>query len=241
MSAYALHFGHVVMDDGTSVRIPYCENGGWRECDRLTADLYFNADNQVIRSLSSHKDIYTMVSSADDKAKRKEFKQRLESLITLATFNMVSLQTNCQLEKSYGEPFGTAYDAPRELETLKRYIRQQGASIEDSEFVSAFMPAVQGAFDVYASKLAYNAGGWDWGNYYWDNGTRLSDEEAIRRRDEHEKEKQQIRLNTIVNITTEGFTKSLTNMLLNAANLKTGSVKKPWGQFMPKLPVRWID
>lgn len=241
MSAYALHFGHVVMDDGTSVRIPYCENGGWRECDRLTADLYFNTDNQVIRSLSSHKDIYTMVSSPEDKAKRKEFKQRLESLITLATFNMVSLQTNCQLEKSYGEPFGTAYDAPRELETLKRYIRQQGASIEDSEFVSAFMPAVQGAFNVYASKLAYNAGGWDWGNYYWDNGTRLSDEEGNARRIAHEKEKEQIRLNTIVNITTEGFTKSLTNMLLTAANIKTGSVKKPWGQFMPKLPVRWID
>lgn len=241
MSSYFLHFYSVKMDDGTEACIPYATHGGWRDNDMLTADLYVNPNNQVIRSRSSHKDVYTMVSSAEDKVKRKEFKQRLESLITLATFNMVSLQANCQLDQQYGEPFGTAYNEPRELLQLKRYIREKGADLEDEVFIGMFMPAVQGAFDVYASKLAYNAGGWEWGNYYWEGTTRLTDEQGAARRAEHEKQKEQIRLNTIASVTTEGFTKSLTNMLLSAANLKTGSVKKPWGQFMPKLPSRWID
>lgn len=241
MSSYFLHFGNVVMDDGTEARIPYTPHGGWRDNDKLTADLVVNSCGQVVRSRSSHKDVYTMVSSADDKLKRKEFKKRLESLITLATFNMVSLQANCQLDCQYGEPFGTAYNEPRELSSLKRYIRLQGADLEDEVFIGMFMPAVQGAFDVYASKLAYIAGGWDWGNYYWEGNTRLTDEEGQARKAEHEKQKEQIRLNTLANITPEGFTKSLTNMLLTAAQIKAGTVKKPWGQFMPKLPYRWID
>lgn len=243
MSENYLHFSCVKMDDGTDARIPYVGNGGWRDNDMVTADLVVDTEGRVIRSRSSHKDIYTMVSSDDDKAKRREFKKRLESLITLATFNMVNLQTNCDLQSGYGEPFGTAYNEPRNLMTLKRYIREKGAELEDNTFVELFMDGVQGAFDVYASKLAYTAGGWEYGRYYYNYETGQPNPDDVRQRleAEHQRKIADIRLNTLANITPEGFTKSLTNMLLNAACLKTGSVKKPWGQFMPTLPVKWVN
>lgn len=237
MYDYGLNCYLVNMDDGTQARIPYVPNGGWSDNDKLTADLVFNAEGQVIRSRSSHKDVYTMVSSPNDKLKRKEFKQRLDSLITLASFNMVSLIDNVTIDGDWGKPFGTAWNEPRELVQLRGYIRQFGASIEDNQFIEHFMAGVQGAFDVYASKLVYNAGGYDYCGFWHINDAN----ERAKAEQEFKTEQLTKRAEIIAGIDEKGFRKSLTNMLLTSASIKTGSVKKPWGQFMPKLPVKWIE
>ena len=236
MFDYGLHCYSVTMDDGTEARIPYVANGRWAQNDLITADLVFNTNNQVIRSRSSHKDVYTMVSSPDDKLKRKEFKQRLESLITLASFNIASLIDNVTIDGNWGAPFGTQYSEPRELIAIKQYIRAYGASLDDNEFIQKFMEGVQGAFDVYASKVVYNGGGYNYTSFWHINDPAERDKaeqqykaELLAKRDE-----------IVRNIDDKSFRKSLTNMLMTSANLKTGSVKKPWGQFMPKLPVKWI-
>lgn len=236
MYDYGLNCYTVNMDDGTEARIPYVPNGGWVKNDMVTADLVCDAEGRVIRSRSSHKDVYTMVSSAEDKLKRKEFKQRLDSLITLASFNMTSLVDNAKLDSTWGEPFGTAYDEPHELTQLKQYIGQFGASVDDNLFIEKFMAGVQGAFNVYASKLAYNAGLFMWASF-WHLDT---DEQRKQAEAEFKVEQARKRDELLANIDDKGFRKSLTNMLLTSARIKTGTVKKPWGQFMPTLPCNYI-
>ena len=236
MYEYGLNCYTVEMDDGTTACIPYVPNGGWVKNDMVTADLVFNSNNQVIRSRSSHKDVYTMVSSAEDKLKRKEFKQRLESLITLASFNMASLIDNVHLDSTWGQPFGTAWNEPSELVQLRQYIRDHGAYIEDSTFIEHFMSAVQGAFNVYASKIVYNGDGFGYRSFW-----NISDEQERKQAEAEFKEQQAVkRAELVANIDDKSFRKSLTNMLLTSAGIKTGTVKKPWGQFMPKLPANYI-
>lgn len=236
MFDHGLNCWQVEMDDGTQARIPYVPNGRWNDNSKLTADLVCNTEGQVIRSRSSHKDVYTMVSSDADKLKRKEFKQRLESLITLASFNMASLVDNVTIDGDWGKPFGTAYNEPRELTQLRGYINQFGASLEDNEFIQKFMAGVQGAFDVYASKLVYNAGGYDYCGFWHINDAQ----ERAKAEQEFKAGQVAKRAEIIAGIDEKGFVKSLTNMLLKSAGIKTGSVKKAWGQFMPTLPAKFI-
>jgi len=176
------------------------------------------------------------VSSPDDKAKRREFKQRLESLITLASFNMTNLIDNVILDSTWGQPFGTAWNEPRDLVTLKSYIKQHGASLEDSKFIELFMGGVQGAFDVYASKVVYNNDGFGYKSFWHiDNAEERAKAEQAFKVDQLRKREE-----LVASIDDKSFRKSLTNMLLTSAGIKTGSVKKPWGQFMPTLPCNYI-
>ena len=237
MFDYGLHTWEVSMEDGTKARIPYVSNGGWRENNKLTADLVFNKYGQVIRSLSSHQDVYTMVSNDEDKAKRKELRDKVEHLITLAMFKMPQLKEDVTLEESWGQPFGTAYrNAPREVEHLKQYLGNHELDINDDVFVSMFMESLQSAFNLYASKLCYEADLFRWGSFY-----RIEDPAQRQQAErQYKMEQEEARFAKVAEIDEKAFKKSLTNMLLSACNIKTGSVKKPWGQFMPKLPSRWI-
>ena len=237
MFDYGLHTWEVTMDDDTKAHIPYVSNGGWRENDKLTADLTFNANNQVIRSRSSHQDVYTMVSNDEDKAKRKELRDKVEHLITLSLFKMPQLKEDATVEESWGQPFGTSYrNAPREVEDLKQYIVLRGIDIDDTIFVGKFMDSLQGAFNLYASKICYDAELFDWGNF-WSIADQTQRQEAER---QYKMEQEEARFAKVAEIDEKAFKKSLTNMLLSACNIKTGSVRKPWGQFMPKLPRKWI-
>jgi hypothetical protein len=236
MYDYHLNCYQVNMDDDTQACVPYVTNGGWSDNDMLTADMVFDTEGRVIRSRSSHKDVYTMVSSPDDKQKRKEFKQRLESLITLASFNMPNLIDNVHLDGNWGAPFGTQYHEPHELAQLKQYVRQNGASVDDNHFIEHFMAGVQGAFNVYASKLAYNAGTYGYASFW-----HIDNEEERRQANTKFQEEQLAkRIEIVRNIDDKNFRKSLTDMLLSASGIKTGTVKKPWGQFMPTLPCNYI-
>ena len=237
MYQYGLNVWEVTMDDDTKARIPYVGNGGWRENDKLTADLTFNTNNQVIRSLSSHKDVYTMVSNDEDKAKRKELRAKVEHLITLALFKLPNLKEDVTIERTWGEPFGTAYNSPRTVEHLKQYLRSNDVSIDDPRFIEQFMEALQDLFNLYASKLCYDADTFGYFRYWElpEGADRVNGERQFKL---NQQEKQ---FAIVADIAPDGFKKSLTNMLLSACNIKTGSVKKPWGQFMPTLPARWVE
>jgi hypothetical protein len=237
MDAYGLWFHSVTMDDGTHAYIPHAQNGGWRENDKLTADLVCDTNGQVIRSLSSHQDVYTMVSNAEDKAKRKELRDKVEHLITLALFKMPHLKDDATVEESWGQPFGTSYrNAPREVEDLKQYIGLSGVDIDDNIFVGKFMDSLQSAFNLYASKICYDADLFRWKSF-WHIQDKAEQQQAER---QYKMEQEEARFAKVADIDEKAFKKSLTNMLLSASNIKTGSVRKPWGQFMPKLPRKWI-
>lgn len=237
MFSYNLHFYNVTMDDGTEASVPYTQNGNWGENNNLTADLYFNTDNQVIRHLSSHKDVYTMVSNDEDKAKRKELREKVEHLITLALFKLPQLKEDVTIEEQWGMPFGTSYrNTPRAVDALKQYVSRNNVDINNQEFVSLFMDSLQSFFNLYASKSCYDAELFKWTSF-WHLQNIEEREEAMKK---HKLEQQEQRFAKVAELTAEGFKKSLTNMLLSASNIKTGSVKKPWGQFMPKLPRTFI-
>ena len=237
MYDYGLNVWEVTMDDGTTAQIPWVSNGGWRENDKLTADLTFNANNQVIRSRSSHQDVYTMVSNDDDKAKRKELRDKVEHLITLSLFKMPHLKEDATVEESWGQPFGTSYrNAPREVEDLKQYIGLKGVDINDEMFVGKFMDSLQSAFNLYASKVCYDAELFRWKSF-WDIQDPTERQQAER---QYKIDQQEQRFAKVADIDEKAFKKSLTNMLLSASNIKTGSVRKPWGQFMPTLPRKWL-
>jgi hypothetical protein len=237
MQDYGLHVWEVSMDDGTKAQIPYVGNGGWRENDKVTADLVFNKYGQVIRSLSSHQDVYTMVSNDEDKAKRKELRDKVEHLITLSLFKLPQLKEDATVEESWGQPFGTSYrNAPREVDRLKQYLSDHDIDINDNTFIDLFMDSLQSAFNLYASKVCYDAELFRWKSF-WDIKDPTERQQAER---QFKIDQQEARFAKVADIDEKAFKKSLTNMLLSACNIKTGSVRKPWGQFMPKLPRKWI-
>ena len=236
MDNYHLHFYNQTTTEGESVCIPYVQHGSWAENDKVTATLYYSKDHALIKERSSHQDVYTMVSSPEDKAKRKELRAKVEHLITLALFKLPQLKEDATIEECLGQPFATSYrNAPREVEHLKQHLRSHELDINDNQFVGLFMDSLQGAFDLYASKVCYDANLFRWQSF-WDLPDHQRDEaHKLYKLDQQEK-----RLALVADLAPDGFKKSLTNMLLCATGTKVGSVKKPWGQFMPKLPRKWI-
>ena len=94
----------------------------------------------------------------------------------------------------------------------------------------------QGAFNVYASKVVYNNDGFSYKSFW-----HLDTDEQRKQAEQQYKVEQLAKRDEIVrNIDDKSFRKSLTNMLLTASGIKTGTVKKPWGQFMPTLPCNYI-
>lgn len=237
MDTYHLNYYTQTTTEGESVAIPYVQHGSWRENDKVTATLYYNKDHALIKERSSHQDVYTMVSSPEDKAKRKELRDKVEHLITLALFKLPQLKEDATIEECLGQPFATSYrNSPREVDHLKQHLKRHDLDINDNYFVESFMGALQGAFDLYASKVCYDAGLFKWKSF-WDLPNMEEREEAHK---QYKLDQQEKRLAMVNDLAPDGFKKSLTNMLLSATNTKVGSVKKPWGQFMNKLPRKWI-
>ena len=121
-----------------------------------------------------------MLFRSEDKANRKAFRESLKPIVELATFNMPALIENVQIDMDYGKPFGTAYNEPREVFRLKKYLQTNSADINNPEFVTLFMSAAQGVFDVHTSRRVYNGGGFAYAQSYWnrETGARYTEEEA---------------------------------------------------------------
>lgn len=227
MSDFGLYYTNLLTTDDTRVCLALVPTS--RPC----ADLTFTADDKLIVSRSSHADIYTAVSSAEDKQRRKEFKAKLDTLTTLAMFKLENYRTNVRLDADYGRPFGRSYYAPKSLLDLEKLIRDaryttsdlaEDFDFDNQEFIEHVLAAGQGVFDILASKRAYNES--LLARYYRPTPEELQD---VRNK------QQQI----IEGVTPEDFSKSLHNKLLSLFNLKRGSDRKAWGQFQATLPSKF--
>lgn len=223
MFQQGLNYYYQTTTDDREVKVPYVES--WdRELkkDIPSATLYFDANNKLIVERSSHKDIYTYKSSADDKQKRKDFKKKLDVLMTLAMFRLSEYRANAHLKEELGQPFGLAWrNKPIEIDEFERVVKEVGVYETDNpHYINAFLDLGQSVFNILASRRAYDS------NLFYSWG-RKPEELA-----DMERKKKEI----INEVDAEDFKKSLTNRLLDLAEIKTGSVKTPWGQFPDTLP-----
>ena len=228
MSDFGLYYTYLLTTDDTRVYTPLVP------LSRPCADLTFTADDKLIVSRSWHADIYTAVSNADDKQRRREFKAKLDTLTTLAMFKLENYRANATLEDNYGKPFSGGWRNPQSLLALEVHIRDgryrsnteaEDFDFNDSEFIEKLLDAGQGVFDVLASKRAYAEGLFDYVNR---RNPDLQQQIADKKRQ------------IINDITPEDFSKSLHNKLLSLFNLKQGSDRKAWGQFQPSLPRKFM-
>ena len=223
MSDCGLYYTYLLTTDDTRVSVPLVP------LSRPCADLTFTADDKLIVARSWHADIYTAVSSADDKQRRKEFKAKLDTLTTLAMFKLENYRANATLEADYGRPFSGGWRNPQSLLALEVHIRDgryrsnteaEDYDFNDPVFIEKLLDAGQGVFDVLASKRVYAED-----CFYNRFRSKEGQEQALDQ------------LKQIVNdITPEDFSKSLHNKLLSLFNLKKGSDRKAWGQFQATLP-----
>lgn len=235
MYDYGLHYHTPVTTEGKEVRVPYVDSGREGGDDNASATLWFDRNNKLMVHRSKHKDIYTMKSSTEDKAYRKQFKDRLDTLVTLALFRLEEYKANASLKDDYGAPFNTQYREPPTITTYKQFMRhKQGdlPDVENSEYVNCFLDLGQGVMDILASKKVYNYVPDDkrWGGTLFGQWGKSQDE----------KDADNLLMRTICNsITADEFKKSLINRVLDVAQLKTGTVKTAWGQFMDTIPHKY--
>jgi hypothetical protein len=232
MYDYGLHYHTPVTTEGKEVRVPYVDSGRESGDDTASATLWFDRNNKLIVHRSKHKDIYTMKSSTEDKQQRKDFKAKLDTLVTLAMFKLDEYKNNATLKSDYGAPFGTQYREPVFIEDYRRWVNStEGAEldVDNPHYVQYFLDLGQGVMDILASKKIYNYvpddkrwGGTLFGQWGKSQGQKDADNLTMRE---------------ICNeITADEFKKSLTNRVLEISGIKTGTVKTPWGQFKDTIP-----
>jgi len=230
-----LHYYDLITTEGKAVKVPYVSSWS-RDTQQHTpsANLWFNAEGKLIVEKSDHKDIYTFKSSAEDKQKRKEFKTKLDTLLTLAMFRLPEYRANATIDENLGQPFGTAWrNAPAEIGDFERVVNKLGADrTEDPQYIQAFLDLGQAVFNITASHkvYAYVTEGYKWAGGLFRTWGKQGDElQALLKKQREIADE----------VTAEEFRKALTNRLLSVANLKTGSVKTPWGQFMSSIPRKY--
>jgi len=230
-----LHYYEQVTTDGKQVKVPYVSS--WdrdKQQHTPSAVLYFDSNNKLIVERSHHKDIYTFKSSAEDKEKRKEFKKKVDVLMTLAMFRLPEYRANVTVEQTLGEPFGTQYrNKPQSIDDFEHTVNKLGAdATEHPEYIQHFLDMGQAVFNILASKKVYShipeGERWEGSLFRTWNLTTEQKEELKKQQDA-----------IIDQVTAEEFKKSLTTRLLEIASLKTGSVKTPWGQFMDTIPRKY--
>jgi len=223
----SLHYYTLQTTEGTQVQVPYVGSGNGVP----SATLYLDSTNRLILSKSQHRDIFTMKSSADDKDKRKEFKKKVDVLMTLAMFRLPEYRANVELKSELGEPFALSYrNKPVEIDHFEDVAKSVGAdNTDDPRYIEAFLDLGQAVFSILASNRAYNA---ETEDYNWKGGLFRTWGMTPDQLAENHKRAKEI----AEEVTAEDFKKSLMSRLLAVAQLKTGSVKTPWGQFKDTIP-----
>jgi len=232
MYEQGLNYHELTTTEGKVVKVPYVSS--WdrdKQQHTPSATLWFDDKGLLIVGKSWHKDIYTYKSSAEDKQKRKEFKAKLDTLMTLAMFRLPEYRANVTISSDLGQPFGTAWrNAPIEISRFDEVVRKLGADNTDHpEYIEKFLDLGQAVFNISASHKVYSyiPEGERWQGSLFNMWNRTIDEQQARIKQQHALADE---------VTAEEFKKAMTSRLLSVASLKTGSVKTPWGQFMDKLP-----
>jgi len=227
MNNYGLYYIWLETTDGERVGVPQVPTTYASPHAHLT----FTADNKLDITRSHHAEIYTATSTTADKKKRAEFRQKLDTLVTLAMFRLENYKQAVTVDADYGRPFGAGWRMPDGMDVLARYVRDmqyaektRGVAVDlnASEFIGKFMAAGQAVLDILINRRMYDADAYV--------GWHLKNNAAITAA----KEAQQRQI--IEDVTPEDFRKSLLNKLLSIFNLKQGNARTPWGQFQKTLP-----
>ena len=237
MYEQGLHYHDLTTTEGKQVRVPYVPS--WDRASGTiipSATLWFNQDGLLITERSQHRDIYTYKSSAEDKQKRKEFKAKVDTLMTLAMFRLPEYRANVTIEGRLGEPFGTAWrNAPIEIRRFEEMALSSIGSdnTEHPEYIEKFLDLGQAVFNISASHKVYKyiPEGERWEGSLFRTWGKSAPELHELSRKQHE---------IADEVTAEEFKKAMTTRLLSVANLKTGTVKTPWGQFMDTIPRKYF-
>jgi hypothetical protein len=218
-----LSYTCLTASDDSVVRVPYVA----ARKTPLSASLVFNAQEKLIVSKSHHPDVYTSVTSPEDRAKRRELMAELDILVTLCELKLEQYRADVTLEEAYGAPFMRNHRRPSQIALFEQmmndllYRKQRDGTpidVNNKEFVDTVLELGQGVFDILASSRAYERDG------TFSYRAQFMNHDA--RRD------------AINSVTTEDFKRSLYNRLLKGFRLDKGSARKVWGQFMPTLPTK---
>lgn len=235
MYEQGLNYHELTTTEGKRVRVPYVASWDRANGNTPSATLWFNQDGLLIVDKSQHKDIYTFKSSAEDKQRRKEFKAKVDTLLTLALFRLPEYRANVNIDESLGQPFGTAWrNAPIEISRFEETVRSVGeANTEHPEYIEKFLDLGQAVFNISASHkvYAYVTEGYKWAGGLFRTWGKQGDELQALLDKQHEVAEE---------VTAEEFKKAMTSRLLSVADLKTGTVKTPWGQFMDTIPRKYF-
>ena len=228
MYNFGLHYSHNVRTTaGDLVVIPQVPA---RSDFDHSAVLFFDEDWRLVKERSKHRDIYTYKSSDEDKAKRKVFREKLDTLITLACINIGQYKENVTIDRDLGAPFMSSYALPKPISEFQAFIRTYGywdldKEITNPEFVSKFMSMTQSVFDILASNKVDREHGKNH-VYLWEGWGDTPDLNA---------DKQEKRWDIAQAVTADEFKKSLVNRLMGLYGIKTGTKSVAWGQFMPSI------
>ena len=227
-----LNYHELTTTEGKQVRVPYVPSWDRSQGQHTpSATLWFDDTGRLIVGKSWHKDIYTYKSSAEDKQKRKQFKAKLDTLMTLAMFRLPEYRANVTTSEDLGQPFGTAWrNAPIEIRRFDEVAMKLGAdNTEHPEYIEKFLDLGQAVFNILASHKVYShiPEGERWAGQLFRMWGKSADQQQELIKQQHAIAEE---------VTAEEFKKSMTSRLLGVASLKTGTVKTPWGQFMESLP-----
>jgi hypothetical protein len=189
----------------------------------FSAVLCFDSAGQLVVEESWHADIYKMISTNEDKAKRKTLKADLDAYITLQMFKLGTLKDNAKVSHDLGAPFSEEGLHYNKVIEIREFLKTVPSCLEDVAFAQLFDEVAQDTFNMLASKKVYITDE----RLFWRMGGHCPNEQA----DAQEK------IDDIVNaITPDEFKRSLTTRLMKYANLGKGSDKVALPQFGNTLP-----
>jgi hypothetical protein len=227
MYAFGLYYTWLVTTDGEHVRIPQVPT----TYASPHAHLFFDSNDKLVTHRSRHADIYTATSTPEDKQARAEFRQKLDTLLTLAMFKLDHYKREATIEADYGKPFSSGYRQPESIRELERFVRNmhynttsrgEDMDVNDQEFIEKLLDAGQGVLDVLVNRRIYDADAY----VGWHNRSNPQSNAALAAKQGQ----------IIDDVTPEDFRKSLVNKLLSLFNIKQGTARTAWGQFQKTLP-----
>lgn len=213
---------------GDQVRVPL--NSSYKKQDKeFSAVLVFDKENKLIVERSWHADVYKLVSTDEDKQKRKDLKKELDAYVTLQMFKLPTLRDNCNPDESMGAPFGESGLSHSYQSTMRDALRNLPLPLDSQAFMETFDKVAQDVFDMLASKKVYAESG---GNLFWKARGRYFGQQDPAEKDDAKEKIEDI----VASITPEEYKKSLVARLISYANLTKGTKSVALPQFANTLP-----
>jgi hypothetical protein len=221
-----LHGGvdYLTTSCGKSVIVPYNPEYKHHGQD-CSANLLLNEKGELVLDGSWHVPVFKRKSSKEDNQYRKDFKAKLENLVTLFMFRLSTYKENVNIDHQLGRPFRNATNsmkisiAQRNLSQIFKKYEGMDFPFDDSAFIDDLDTTAQSCLDILISKKIYNVDMFD----FW------------RETDEGKLQKEAKRKEMLSAVTSNEFKTSFINKLITLVNKKEGSEKVAIEQFPSKL------